>query len=85
MNQVGRGADSLTSLEVPSAISRHRRSDHRRWSTTGVWHKEFVHLSADADNDYAMIDSTIVRAHQHAAGAKGGTGKRSASDGPKAD
>jgi hypothetical protein len=27
------------------------------------------HLSA-ADNEYAMIDSTIVRAHQHSAGAQ---------------
>ena len=30
----------------------------------------FQHLAADADNEYAMIDSTIVRAHQHSAGAK---------------
>ena len=30
----------------------------------------FEHLAADADNEYAMIDSTIVRAHQHSAGAK---------------
>ena len=29
----------------------------------------FEHLAADADNEYAMIDSTIVRAHQHSAGA----------------
>ena len=28
------------------------------------------HLAADADNEYAMIDSTIVRAHQHSAGAE---------------
>jgi hypothetical protein len=27
-------------------------------------------LAADADNEYAMIDSTIVRAHKHSAGAK---------------
>ena len=27
-------------------------------------------LSEDADNEYAMIDSTIVRAHQHSGGAK---------------
>jgi hypothetical protein len=26
----------------------------------------FQHLAADADNEYAMIDSTIVRAHQPA-------------------
>ncbi len=32
----------------------------------------FGHLADDADNEYAMIDSTIVRAHQHSAGAKGG-------------
>ncbi|WP_256329528.1 IS5 family transposase [Nitrosomonas sp. Nm33] len=46
---------------------------HKRWSDSGVWQRVFEHLAADADNEYAMIDSTIVRAHQHAAGAKGGT------------
>ena len=40
-----------------------------RWSKTGVWEKVFQHLSHDPDNEYAMIDSTIVRAHQHSAGA----------------
>lgn len=44
-----------------------------RWSKTGVWEKVFQHLAADADNEYAMIDSTIVRAHQLFAGAKGGS------------
>jgi hypothetical protein len=29
-------------------------------------------LADDPDNDYAMIDATIVRAHQHSAGAKAG-------------
>jgi hypothetical protein len=29
----------------------------------------FEHLAADANNEYAMIDSTIVRAHQHSASA----------------
>ena len=41
-----------------------------RWRATGVWESLFNHLSGDADNEYAMIDSTIVRAHQHSAGAK---------------
>ena len=41
-----------------------------RWAKSGVWEKVFLHLSADADNEYAMIDSTIVRAHQHSAGAQ---------------
>lgn len=61
----------------------HRR--HRRWSESGVWKNGFEHLAQDADNEYAMIDSTMVRAHQHAAGAKGGTGKRSVSDAARAD
>src|SRR6516165_1763945 len=41
-----------------------------RWAQTGVWKKVFDMLAADADNEYAMIDSTIVRAHQHSAGAQ---------------
>src|SRR5215468_10044148 len=41
-----------------------------RWAKSGVWKKLFEMLAADADNEYAMIDSTIVRAHQHSAGAK---------------
>ena len=40
-----------------------------RWAASGVWARLFEHLSANADNEYAMIDSTIVRAHQHSAGA----------------
>jgi transposase len=32
-------------------------------------------LAADADNEYAMIDSTIVRAHKHSAGAQKKDGK----------
>jgi transposase len=46
---------------------------HRRWSRwakSGVWGTIFALLTTDADNEYAMIDSTIVRAHQHSAGAK---------------
>jgi transposase len=46
----------------------HRRFS--RWSKSGVWERIFRHLAADADNEYAMIDSTIVRAHQHSAGAQ---------------
>ena len=55
---------------------------HMRWSRSGVWERVFTHLAADADNEYAMIDATIIRAHQHAAGAKGGTKRRNASVGP---
>jgi len=45
---------------------------HSRWSRWGVWQRVFEALAQDADNEYAMIDSTIVKAHQHSAGAKKG-------------
>jgi len=43
---------------------------HSRWSRKGVWKGIFEILAREADNEYAMIDATIVRAHQHSAGAK---------------
>ena len=41
----------------------------RRWCVSGVFERVFKHLASDSDNEYMMIDSTIVRAHQHSAGA----------------
>lgn len=43
-----------------------------RWSAKGVWHRIFAAMADDPDFEYLIIDSTIVRAHQHAAGAKKG-------------
>ena len=40
-----------------------------RWCRLGVWHRVFAHLAEDADFEEVFIDATIVRAHQHAAGA----------------
>ena len=57
---------------------------HMRWSKSGVWERVFKHLSEDADNEYAMIDSTIVRAYQQSAGAKGGTKSLNALANPRA-
>ena len=51
-----------------------------RWSQSGVWQRMFETLAQDADNEYAMIDATIVRAHQHSAGAKGGISTSKPSD-----
>ena len=56
----------------------HRR--HSRWAQKGVWQKIFEHLCQDADNEYAMIDSTIVKAHQRSAGAKGSVKKTKVSE-----
>ena len=58
---------------------------HSRWSQKGVWKTVFEALAADADNEYAMIDSTIVRAHQHSAGAKKGAQNSSPSAAVGAD
>ena len=54
--------------------STHRR--FRRWSRAGVWQMIFNTLAVSADTEWLMIDSTIVRAHQQAAGAKGGNRTR---------
>ena len=40
-----------------------------RWSDKLVWKKVFGVLREDADFEEVFLDSTIVRAHQHAAGA----------------
>jgi transposase len=41
-----------------------------RWSESGVWESLFKALADDPDNEYVMIDATILRAHQHSAGAQ---------------
>jgi len=46
----------------------------------GVFEVLFKALSGDPDFEYAMIDGTIVRVHQHGAGAKGGLKIRQSGD-----
>ena len=41
-----------------------------RWAKSGVFKRIFKFLASDRDNEYMMIDATIVRAHQHSAGAR---------------
>ena len=41
-----------------------------RWSNKQVWQRVFAELAKDADFEEVFLDSTIVRAHQHAAGAQ---------------
>ena len=49
-----------------------------RWQRAGVWQRILAALQRRADRDGRLdsslhfVDSTVVRAHQHAAGAKGG-------------
>ena len=47
-----------------------------RWAKKGVWERLFKMLTADRRNEYLMLDTTLVRAHQQAATGKGGTAIR---------
>jgi transposase len=49
-----------------------------RWSKRGVWEQIFKTLAEESDNEYAMIDATIIRAHQHSAGAMGSSAEEEA-------
>ena len=51
----------------------HWKNVHRRfsrWSKSGVFDRIFRILSEDSDMEFLLIDGTIVKAHQHSAGAK---------------
>lgn len=56
-------------------------SRYYRWRKSGIWERVLAELQAQADQtgdlDWSLhfVDSTVVRAHQHAAGAKKGTQK----------
>jgi putative transposase len=45
---------------------------YNRWCKRAVWLEILEALGGDDDLEHLLVDSTIVRAHQHAAGAKGG-------------
>jgi transposase len=47
-----------------------------RWAKAGVWDRVFAALTADRKNQYLMLDTTLVRAHQQAATGKGGARTR---------
>ena len=55
-----------------------------RWAKSGVFERVFKALASDPDNEYMMIDATIVRAHQHSAGARKKTASKRSAD-PAAD
>ena len=59
--------------DLPTRFGYYRKihTRFRRWCKSGVWQHVFQALANDPDNEYAMIDSTIVRAHQHSAGPGG--------------
>ena len=60
--------------DLPERYGKYKTVHKRfgRWADAGVWEQIFKRLIDDPDNDYVMLDTTLVRAHQQAAGGKGG-------------
>jgi transposase len=63
--------------DLPACYGRWKTvyNRHRRWSAEGTWARVADGLRRDADRaegaDWAVgVDSAVVRAHQHAAGAR---------------
>jgi transposase len=60
-----------------------------RWQRAGLWDRLFAAVQEQADAagevDWSVhfVDGTVIRAHQHAAGARGGTRKRRRSAGAR--
>ena len=54
--------------EYGNWFTAHKR--FMRWARSGVWQKIFNTLAANEDNEWLFLDSTIIRAHQHSAGAR---------------
>jgi transposase len=53
-----------------------------RWSRRGIWKRVFDRLASKSRDSLYLIDSTVVKAHRAASGAKGGRKiRRSASAG----
>ncbi|THF75374.1 IS5 family transposase [Cohnella fermenti] len=44
----------------------------RRWEKAGIFDRMLETLAAEPDSESTMMDASIVRVHQHGAGAKGG-------------
>lgn len=60
--------------DLPEAFGEWNSAFRRfsRWSQKGVWRRIFEAMIQDPDFEYLIVDSTIVRAHQQASGAKKG-------------
>jgi transposase len=44
-----------------------------RWAKKGTWQRIFTELAIEYDETGSLLDASIVRAHQDAAGGKGGS------------
>ena len=64
--------------DFPKQFGKHAAVKRRyyRWIEMGVLDAVLAALAREADLEWLMIDTTIVRAHQHAAGARRQKGGR---------
>jgi transposase len=55
--------------DLPERYGKYKSVHKRfvRWAHSGVWERVLHELVRDKKNQYLMIDSTLVRAHQQAA------------------
>ena len=60
--------------DLPPRYGKYKSVHKRfsRWAKAGVWERVFRALITEPDNEYVMLDTTLVRAHQQAATGKGG-------------
>jgi len=67
--------------DLPERYGKWKTAHQRfsRWSRAGVWERVFADLIKDRDNQYLMLDSTLVRAHQQATTGRGSGPKKGAS------
>lgn len=64
--------------DLPSRYGNYETTYKRfsRWAKKGIWEQIFQRLLKDPKNEYVMIDSTLVKAHQNAATGKRGRSLR---------
>jgi transposase len=60
--------------DLPERYGPHTTAYNRfnRWSRRGIWKRIFDRLASKSRDSLYLIDSTIVKAHRAASGAKGG-------------
>ncbi len=68
--------------DLPERYGKWKTAHQRfsRWARAGVWERGFADLVKDRDNQYLMLDSTLVRAHQQATTGRGSGPKKGGLD-----